>query len=169
MDTKYPIGMFACPEKIEDDDIFAWIAEIRALPQQLKEAVRDIDDALLEKTYRENGWTIREIVHHLADSHMNAYIRIRLALTEQTPVIKPYDQDQWAKLPDSRLPIAVSLQLLEGLHERWTYLLEHLTAEQRKLLFYHPESGLIAVEKSIGMYAWHGKHHLAHIRQALQP
>ena len=168
MDVRYPIGTFECPERISEEQKRAWIEEIRTFPEQLKEAVTQLSEAELEKQYREGSWTIRQIVHHVADSHMNAYIRFKLAVTEEEPTIKPYDQDDWAKLPDSRMPISVSLQLLEGLHARLACLLESLSEEQGRRIFHHPESGVVSVEKNIGMYAWHGKHHLAQIRQALQ-
>ncbi|MGE8203682.1 YfiT family bacillithiol transferase [Heyndrickxia sp. NPDC080065] len=168
MNERFPIGEFECAEHITTEDIKAWINEIRLLPMRLKEVVNSLNDEALECTYREGSWTIRQIVHHIADSHMNAYIRFKLALTEENPTIKPYAEDKWAELPDSKLPISVSLKIIEALHERWVYLLENLTAEQLKRAFIHPDSGIVTVEKNIGIYAWHGNHHLAHIKNAVR-
>ncbi len=165
---RYPIGEFQCPKVISNEQIQQWIAEIKTLPQRVKEAVECLDDETLAYTYRENGWTIRQLVHHLADSHMNAYIRFKLALTEHHPTIKPYAEDKWAELIDSTLPIDVSLALLEALHERWSYLLASLTDEQLQRTFDHPDSGSTSLAKNIGIYAWHGNHHVAHIHQALK-
>ncbi|WP_325166695.1 YfiT family bacillithiol transferase [Viridibacillus soli] len=167
LDLKYPIGKFECEEKISTEQVSKWIEEIRLLPEQLIEAVKYLTEDALDQPYRENGWTIRQVVHHLADSHSNAYTRFKFALTEDTPTIKPYDQDKWAELIDSKIPISSSLKIIEGLHDRMAYLLENLTEEQRKRNFHHPDSGLVSIEKNIGIYAWHGKHHLAHIQNAL--
>ncbi|MEK4486057.1 YfiT family bacillithiol transferase [Psychrobacillus sp. FSL H8-0484] len=164
---RYPIGEFHCSTCISNEDIQGWINEIRTLPIRLKEVVHGLDDQALEYTYREDSWTIRQLVHHIADSHMNAYIRFKLALTEDNPTIKPYAEEKWASLLDSKLPISISLKLIEALHERWTYLLETLTDEQLKRSFNHPDSGITSVEKNIGIYAWHGNHHLAHINNAI--
>ncbi len=168
MNERYPIGEFDCAEHISTEEIKAWINEIRTLPRRLIVIVKHLSDEDLESTYREGSWTIRQIVHHIADSHMNAYIRFKLALTEENPTIKPYAEDKWAKLPDSKLPIATSLKIIESLHERWVYLIENLTNEQLKKTFIHPDSGIVSVEKNIGIYAWHGNHHIAHIKNALK-
>ncbi|GGH19301.1 YfiT family bacillithiol transferase [Paenibacillus segetis] len=167
MNEKYPIGQFECPATITFDEITNWIDEIRGLPSRLIEVVRHLSDQKLDCPYREHGWTIRQVVHHIADSHMNAYIRFKLALTEDNPTIKPYDQNEWANLSDNKLPIEGSLQIIESLHERWSYLLRSLTDDQLKRTFHHPDSGLVTLEKNIGIYAWHGNHHLAHIQNAL--
>lgn len=168
VNERYPIGQFVCDEVISSEQVAEWIEEIRLLPAQLREAVTGLNEEDLNKTYRPNSWTIRQLVHHIADSHMNGYIRIKLALTEDGPTIKPFEESEWAKLPDYDLPISVSLQLIESLHERWSYLLQSLTNNQSKRFFNHPDSGTLSIEKSIGIYAWHGKHHLAHIRHALK-
>ncbi|QED46052.1 YfiT family bacillithiol transferase [Cytobacillus dafuensis] len=167
VNDRYPIGEFICEENISKDQVLKWMEEIRLLPSQLSEKVCHLSEEELSQPYRENGWTIRQVVHHIADSHTNGYIRFKLALTEDTPAIKPYNQDEWAKLPDSNMPISISLKIIDSLHERWTYLLQSLTDEQLKRAFHHPDSGLVTLAKSIGIYAWHGKHHLAHIRNAL--
>jgi uncharacterized damage-inducible protein DinB len=168
MNERYPIGEFVCTEMISKEEIQLWVNEIRSLPTRLKEVVEPWNDAALESTYREGSWTIRQVVQHIADSHMNSYIRFKLALTEENPTIKPYSEEKWAELAHSTLPITVSLQLVEALHESWVYLLESLTDEQLKRTFHHPDTGIVSLEKNIGIYAWHGNHHLAQIKNALK-
>ncbi len=163
MDMKYPIGTFQFDDEITSSVTSVWINEIEDLPRLLREAVKDLDNEQLETAYRSGGWTVRQVIHHLADSHMNAYIRFKLALTEENPIIKPYDETKWAELSDYKLPIDTSLLLLEALHKRWTNLLRGLTTADMEKTFIHPESGKVTVGKNIGIYAWHGKHHLAHI------
>lgn len=165
--SRYPIGEFSCDEIISREDIQTWINEIATLPLRLQEMVKHLDTEALKRTYRDNSWTVQQLIHHIADSHMNAYIRFKLALTEDNPTIKPYAEDKWAELPDSNLPIKISLKMIELLHNRWVYLLQHLSDEQLKRTFYHPDSGIVTLEKNIGIYAWHGNHHLAHIKNAL--
>ncbi|MGW8956682.1 YfiT family bacillithiol transferase [Paenibacillus sp. NPDC055715] len=164
-DLRYPIGSFVVPEPITEEQLVAWTHDIAELPSQLRQAVGGLDEQQLNTPYREGGWTVRQVVHHLADSHMNSYIRFKLALTEDTPTIKPYDEGRWAEIPDAReLPLEPSLQLLEGLHERWVVVLRSLGDDQLHRTFIHPESGqTICLERNIGIYAWHGKHHIAHI------
>lgn len=166
-DARYPIGEFGRPTNISESQIQQWIQEIKALPAQLKETTQNLTDKQQAFSYRENGWTIRQLVHHIADSHMNSFIRFKLALTEENPTIKPYEENDWALLEDSKLPIAPSLALIEGLHERWAYLLGSLTTEQWEKQFVHPDSGIIPLTQNLSLYAWHGKHHLAHIKLAL--
>lgn len=163
MDMKYPIGTFHFDGKITSSVTENWINEIEKLPALLRDAVKDLDDDHLDTPYRSEGWTVRQVIHHLADSHMNAYVRFKLALTEEKPVIKPYDETNWAKLSDYTLPVDTSLSLLEALHKRWTNLLRSLTPADMKKTFIHPQSGEVSVGQNIGIYAWHGKHHLAHI------
>jgi len=166
-DLRYPIGQFQFPEVVTAQQVKKWIDDIRLLPRQLAEALSGASEQSLAKSYRENGWTVTQLVHHLADSHMNSFIRFKLALTEDTPKIKPYNEVDWAMLPDSNMPVATSYRLLESLHERWVYLLTTLTSEQLQRAFQHPDSGLMTLEKALALYAWHGKHHLAHIQNAL--
>jgi len=141
-----------------------WIDEIAAAPAQLRAAVVGLTDDQLDTPYRPGGWTVRQVVHHVPESHMNAYVRIKLALTEDQPTIKPYDEALWAELPDvGDTPIEVSLELLDSLHDRWVRLLRLLSEQQWTRTFRHPEMGLMTVEKTLALYAWHGKHHVAHI------
>jgi len=166
-DLRYPIGQFQIPKEVTSKQVQEWIEDIRLLPKQLEEALSGATEQALAKSYRENGWTVLQLVHHIADSHMNSYIRFKLALTEDEPTIKPYNEAEWAMLPDSEMPIATSLKLIESLHERWVYLLTSLTDKQLQRAFNHPDSGLTTLAEAIGLYAWHGKHHLAHIQHAL--
>ncbi len=163
MDLKYPIGKFEFKGEITNSVTNVWIDEIEDLPRLLQNAVKDLDNEQLDTPYRSGGWTVRQVIHHLADSHMNAYIRFKLALTEEKPIIKPYDEKKWAKLSDCKLPIDTSLSLLESLHKRWTNLLRSLSRADIEKTFIHPESGEVSVGENIGIYAWHGRHHLAHI------
>jgi hypothetical protein len=163
MDERYPVGKFSFEGHLSKSQVDEWIDEIEALPNLLKEAVNHLDDLQLDTPYRSGGWTIRQVVHHLPDSHMNAYVRFKLALTEEKPVIKPYDEGKWAELPDYSLPIQSSLTLLDSLHVRWVKLLRSLSTKELEKIFIHPESGEVSVGKNIGIYAWHGRHHLAHI------
>nr|WP_185151396.1 putative metal-dependent hydrolase [Peribacillus simplex] len=163
MDLRYPVGKFQFEGKITSGIAEGWINEIKALPRMLREAVGNMNDEQLDTAYRPGGWTVRQVVHHIADSHMNAYIRFKLALTEESPVIKPYEEAQWAELPDYDLPIEVSLSLIESVHIRMCKLLSGLHADDMGRTFIHPDSGEVTVGENIGIYAWHGRHHLAHI------
>jgi hypothetical protein len=165
---QYPIGKFNQPTVLTKDIINEWIAAIVAFPEQLSHAVQTLTDEQLDTAYRTEGWTIRQVVHHCADSHLNSFTRIKLALTEDQPTIKPYYEERWAELADSKsMPIAPSLQMLEGIHERWGVLLRNLTDEQYGRIFIHPEHGkAFRVDETIGVYAWHCRHHLAHITEA---
>lgn len=168
MNERYPIGEFECADDISIEEVQIWINEIRLLPARLWEVVQGLSDEELAYTYREGSWTIRQIIHHIADSHMNAYIRFKLAVTEENPTIKPYAEDKWAELSDSKLPITHSIKIIEALHIRLVVLLENFTNDQRQRAFVHPDSGKVSVERNIGMYAWHGNHHVAHIKLALK-
>lgn len=163
MEANYPIGHYQYDGQITASIIDKWINDIEELPVLLQNAVKDLNDNQLDTPYRMGGWTIRQVVHHVADSHLNAYGRFKLALTEDKPIIKPYDQEKWAELPDSTLPVTISLSLLDALHKRWVTLLRSLTPSELEKTFIHPESGEVSVGKNIGIYAWHGRHHLAHI------
>lgn len=163
MNTQYPIGTFEFDGEMTASVVEGWIREIEVLPSLLRDAVKDLDDEQLNTPYRTGGWTVRQVVHHLADSHMNAFVRCKLALTEENPVIKPYDEGKWAELPDYQLPIDLSLSLLDTLHIRWVEVLRNLTSVDLEKTFIHPDSGQVSVGRNIGIYAWHGRHHLAHI------
>jgi uncharacterized damage-inducible protein DinB len=140
------------------------MAEIAEAPANLSAAIAGLNDEQLNTPYRDGGWTVRQVIHHVPDSHMNAYIRFKLALTEVEPTIKPYDEAAWAELSDTRnTPIEVSLTLLESLHARWVVLLQSMTDADFQKQFRHPERGVVTLEMNLAMYAWHGKHHAAHI------
>lgn len=161
--SKYPIGPYQSKKDATPRDVASWIDEIENLPDQLEEATMSLSEEQLNTPYRENGWTLRQVVHHIADSHLNGYTRIKLALTEDRPTLKPYFQASWAELPDSSGPIESSLKLIEGLHRRWVSLLKTLDENQLNREIIHPKTGTLKVKSLIGLYAWHGKHHLAHI------
>jgi hypothetical protein len=163
MDARYPIGKFSLESDITGELINKWIEEIESTPHFLKEAVKGLSNTQLDTPYRPGGWTVRQVVHHLSDSHLNSYVRLKLALTENNPVIKPYDEGRWAELPDHNLPVEISLQLIEAVHEKWVYLLRALKPNELEKTFIHPESGEISIAKNIALYAWHGQHHTAHI------
>ncbi|MGN8770254.1 YfiT family bacillithiol transferase [Paenibacillus barengoltzii] len=163
MDPRYSIGEYAFTGEITAAQRDQWIREIETLPTRLRQAVAGLSEDQLNLPYREGGWTLRQVVHHLADSHINAYTRFKLALTEETPTIRPYHEDRWAKLSDYEGDIEASLLLLEALHRRWTHLLRSLSEEDFERSFHHPESGkTTSLAYNLGNYAWHGNHHLAH-------
>jgi hypothetical protein len=169
MDSRYPVGTFAFDEVITPAKRRDWVAQIDALPHHLKQALAELPPGALDTPYRDGGWTARQVVHHLADSHLNAFTRIKLALTEDTPAIKTYEEQFWAELPDSRnLDPAPSVSILEGVHTRLNTLLESLTPEQFARTATHPQWGLISVDFLVQMYAWHCRHHVAHIRQSAE-
>ncbi|GAE35714.1 hypothetical protein JCM9157_2835 [Halalkalibacter akibai JCM 9157] len=168
MNERYPIGEFDIKVDPTQDNIQSWLKDIKMLPTLLKEVVQNLDEEQVNTPYREGGWTVRQVVHHIADSHMNAFVRFKLALTEELPVIKPYDEQRWAELPDYELPVEVSLSLIEALHKRWVIVLSSLVESDFQKCFMHPELGEIAIGKNIGLYAWHGNHHLAHITSLCQ-
>jgi hypothetical protein len=164
MDPRYPIGKFQRPSSIDAETVSAAITAIAEMPGKLKEAVTGLSPAQLDTPYREGGWTVRQVIHHVPESHLNAYTRTKLALTEDNPVIKPYDEDAWAKLPDVPIaPVGVSLLLLDTLHARWVTLLRTLGPEQWGRTFQHPESGVWRLDQLACLYAWHGAHHTAHV------
>ncbi|APD05918.1 putative metal-dependent hydrolase [Flavobacteriaceae bacterium UJ101] len=167
---QFPIGKFEKPHSISSTQIQQWIIIIKTFPKTLRKLVDPLSKDDLKLTYRLNGWNIQQLVHHCADSHMNSFIRFKLGLTEDSPTIKPYFEDRWATLPDTlQVDISESLKILEGLHIRWTTLLESLSSKDLKRVFIHPEHGQsISLAENIGLYAWHCNHHLAHIEQALQ-
>ena len=166
MDPRYPVGQFAMPAEITPAARTAAIDEIAAAPAKIRAAVGGLSDVQLDTPYREGGWTVRQVVHHVADSHINAYIRLRLALTESEPTIKPYEESVWAKLEDAaHAPVEVSLKLIEPLHDRWVRLLKTVTPEQFARPLRHPEHGVKNVNWLVFLYAWHGRHHTAHITE----
>lgn len=166
MDPRYPIGKYQRPTNWSDGDRKAGIAHITALPRNIRDAVAGLSDAQLDTPYRDGGWTLRQVVHHVADSHVNAYCRVRLALTEDSPTIKPYAEDKWAQLLDARTqPVAISLSLLDAVHGRWVTLLNSLTNDQFARPFNHPESGPSTIDGLVALYSWHGRHHTAHITE----
>jgi hypothetical protein len=164
-DPRYPIGPFRFQGDAGQHQREQWIGEIAAAPGYLRAAVAGLSPTQLDTPYREKGWTVRQVVHHLPDSHLNAYTRIKLALTEDEPTIKPYEEARWAELPDARSgPVELSLTLLECLHGRWVLLLRELGPDHFRRRFRHPEHGrLIALDEVLAMYAWHGRHHVAQI------
>jgi uncharacterized damage-inducible protein DinB len=163
-DHRYPIGKFSFPQTITADQRQQWIAEIAEAPAKIRAAVAGLNAEQLDTPYRDGGWTVRQVVHHVPESHMNAYIRFKLALTEDDPVIKPYNEDAWAKLPDiAHTPIETSLTMLDALHDRWVRTLRGIHEEGWKRTFRHPELGPVKLEGNLALYAWHGKHHTAHI------
>jgi uncharacterized damage-inducible protein DinB len=163
VDPRYPLGKFKRPEKATPHQRMAAIAALAELPGKLRDAVEGLDRVQLETPYREGGWTVRQLVHHIADSHMNAFLRVRLALTEDWPTITPYDEKAWAMLHDSAAPVAWSVALIENLHARWVMLLESLTEDQWARGMKHPVNGPMTVEMATLLYAWHSRHHVAHI------
>jgi hypothetical protein len=163
-DLRYPVGKFKFPETVSLEDRNRFVDEIAATPARLKAAVAGLSAEHLDTPYRPGGWTVRQLVHHVPESHMNSYIRYKWALTEDEPTIKPYFEDRWAELSDARTsPIEPSLVLLESLHQRWVTLLRALTEEDWKRTFRHPDMGLIRLDQNAALYAWHGRHHVAHI------
>ncbi len=165
-DLRYPVGPFTFAAGAAPGAREGWIGEIRRLPGRLREAVAGLDDRRLDTPYRPGGWTVRQLVHHVADSHVNAYVRLRLALTEAGPTIRPYDEGLWAELADAReLPVEPSLRLLEALHERWTALLDRLEPGDWSRTLVHPErpGERLTVEWLVAQYAWHSRHHVAHV------
>lgn len=162
-DLRYPIGKFTPPLSNTAEIRAAHIVILRSLPGDLRVAVRGLSDSQLDTPYRDGGWTVRQLVHHIADSHANAYVRFKLALTEDWPTIKPYDEAAWANLADSRLPIDVSLAMIDVLHQRWVALLESLSEAEFQKGYTHPESGRQNLARVLAIYAWHSRHHAAHI------
>lgn len=167
---KYPIGRFEAPEKYEPEMQEAWIAAIEVLPRWLDLCIENLDAAQLDTVYRPGGWTVNQVIHHIADSHMNAYIRLKLALTEDSPVIKPYREELWAELPDVKaVPVNISITLLHALHRRWGQTLRNMQPEDWERNYYHPEQErYVPLWEMTDMYAWHGRHHMEQVRQLRQ-
>lgn len=164
MDLRYPIGEFKFESPLTDDQRRAFLDRIEETPERMRAAVAGLTEEQLNTPYRPEGWTVRQVVHHVPESHLNSYIRFKLAITEDEPTIKPYDEASWAKLDDAQqAPIELSLDLLEALHKRWMWFLRSLKPGDYQRSFRHPEIGIVSVDKNIALYAWHGQHHVAHI------
>jgi hypothetical protein len=168
-DPRFPIGRFHSPETISPEDRARFLETIAAAPLKYREAVAGLSTEQLDTPYREGGWTVRQVIHHVPDSHMNAYVRFKLALTENDPTVKPYDEAAWADLKDvSDTPVETSLSLLDFLHQRWVMLMRGMPEEDWKKRYIHPESNRpMVLDDVLAMYAWHCDHHLAHVRQAI--
>jgi uncharacterized damage-inducible protein DinB len=166
---KYPIGKFQRPTEFPDSFLKECIKEIEIFPARIKSAVANLSDAQLDTPYRPDGWTIRQVVHHCADSHSNAFIRFKLALTEETPTVKPYFEARWAEMPDTKIAeINSSLKIIDGLHSRWTILLKSLSKKDFEKTFFHPEQKReVRLNETLAMYAWHGRHHVGHITSVI--
>jgi uncharacterized damage-inducible protein DinB len=163
-DLHYPIGKFQRPESLSPEERRTRIDAIAEAPERLRAAVAGLDAAKLDTAYRPGGWTVRQVAHHVPDSHMNAYVRFRLALTENEPTIKPYKEASWAELADAKsAPVEPSLTLLDSLHQRWVLLLRSLSPADWAKKFRHPERGVMTLDEQLALYAWHGRHHVAHI------
>lgn len=162
-DLRYPIGRFQPSAASTPAIRTAQIETLRLLPSRLRAAVAGLNDAQLDTPYRDGGWTLRQVVHHFADSHANSYVRFKLALTEDWPTIKPYDEAAWARLPDSRMPIEPSLEFVAGVHARLAALLESMSDEDFQRGFDHPERGRMTLAVNLALYDWHSRHHVAHI------
>lgn len=169
-DLKYPIGNFVPPANISTNDREQYIDNLDALPGKLRTLVTNLSKNQLDTPYRDGGWTVRQVVHHLPDSHLNSYIRFKWALTETKPRIKAYDEKAWAALPDAtEAPIEFSLSLLESIHNRWVYLLKSLQEADWNRSFEHPETNkLVPLDLNLALYSWHGRHHLAHIEKLVE-
>ena len=165
-DPRYPIGKFVYDGPPTEQQRSEFIANIEQTPAALRAAVKGLTPQQLDTPYRDGGWTVRQVVHHVPESHMNAYIRFKLALTEDEPTIKPYEEDRWAKLPDAQaVPIEVSLALLDSLHTRFVQVLRGMKNDDWKRTFRHPEQGIVPLEKNLALYSWHGRHHVAHVTE----
>lgn len=167
---KFPIGEFEMPQEVSAPQLKNWIIEIQQLPEKLLAITKDLSIDELNLIYRPEGWNIKQVIHHLSDSHSNAFIRFKLTLTEENPTIKPYAENLWAELIDGNSnEIESSMLILKGIHYKWTLLLNSLTTEQLGRRYYHPENKKeFTLIEAIAIYAWHGNHHLAHIKQALE-
>jgi uncharacterized damage-inducible protein DinB len=165
-DPRYPVGKLQIDTDVTDDKRRTWIRQIAATPGALRDAISGLTDAQLDTPYREGGWTVRQVLHHVPDSHMNAYVRFKLALTENNPTIRPYDEAAWANVADTaRTDPAISLALLDALHRRWVILLESLQPADFARPLTHPENGPMTLDRLLQVYAWHGRHHVAHVTE----
>jgi len=167
MDVKFPIGQLQVPEKVTLENVQEWLKQIESYTNRLREAVDSLNEEELNKTYREGAWTVRQLVHHIADSQLNMYQRLKLALTDENPTVPAFDEEKWAVQPDTVLPVESSIRMLEGINERIVALGQSLTEEQLDRAFTHQTNGKITVSKKVAKLAWHEEHHLAHIKIAL--
>lgn len=165
-DPRYPIGKFSYDGTPTEEHRREFIHNIEQAPAKLRQAVHGLSPQQLDTPYREGGWTVRQVVHHVPESHMNAYIRFKLALTEDEPTIKPYMEDRWAQLPHAQdMPVETSLALLDSLHARFVRVLRDIKPEEWKRTFRHPELGVMPLERNLALYSWHGRHHVAHVTE----
>jgi hypothetical protein len=163
-DPRYPIGRFAAPDRFDSSVRTAIVGELAAAPAALRGAVAGLSARQLDTPYRDGGWTVRQVVHHLPDSHLNAYTRFKLALTEEEPLVRTYDEGRWAELPEARVAdVALSLALLDALHARWVTAIRVLPREAFARTLRHPNLGVMSVDLLLALYAWHGRHHVAHV------
>jgi hypothetical protein len=163
-DLRYPIGPFVAPARVSASERAAFIDQVAACPAELRRAISGLSEVQLDTPYRPGGWTVRQVVHHVPDSHLNAYVRMKLALTEDDPTIRTYEEARWAELPEARTaPPELSLALLDALHARWTLLLRSLEPGQFARAYRHPEMGRMSIDTALAMYAWHSRHHVAHV------
>lgn len=167
MNVKFPIGTLQVPEKVTLQNVQEWLKQIETYTNRLRETVESLSDEDLSKTYREGAWTVRELVHHIADSQLNMYQRLKLALTDDNPTVPGFDEEKWAVQPDTKLPVDVSIKMLEAINERIIVLGNSLTEEQLARVFTHQSNGEITVATKLAKLAWHEEHHLAHIKNAL--
>lgn len=168
MDVRFPIGKLEVPEHVKAENLQEWFSKIESYTTRLREVVDSLDEAQLGKRYREGSWTVRQLVHHIADSQLNMYQRLRLALTDDNPTVPAFDQEKWAELPDNALPVESSIRMLEGLNERIVALGKQVTEDQLKRVFTHETNGEISVATKLAKLCWHEEHHLAHIKIALE-
>lgn len=163
-DPRYPIGKFSFDGTLTEDQKNKFLDDVEQTPDRLRAAVKGLSEQQLDTPYRDQGWTVRQVVHHVPDSHMNSYVRFKLALTEEEPTIRPYMENLWAELPEAKTaPVELSLALLENLHKRWMLMLRAIGPAEWKRTFHHPEAGTMNLEKALALYAWHGRHHVAHV------
>ena len=167
MDVKFPIGELQVPEKVTTEDIQEWLKQISTYTTRLRETVDSLSDDDLNKTYRDGSWTVQQLVHHIADSQLNMFQRLKMALTDDNPTVPNFDQDKWAVQPDTNLPVESSIKILEGVNERIVSLANHITEEQLTRTFTHEINGKITVQTKLAKLSWHQEHHLAHIKIAL--
>lgn len=168
MDNQYPIGRWELPDEITKTEIDQWINDIEALPGKLRMLLSDIHDGQLEETYRDGSWNIRQLLHHMADSHLHGYIRTKLILTEDNPVVSTFNENEWVDLKDSEVSYGYALMMVEGIHKRWAYLLKSLQETDFDKVMMHPDNGQQSLKTILCLYAWHGNHHLEHIKIALR-